>query len=138
MELWSWPIAMIGVKLQWTFFIESANKPVFVDLQKTLICSNIEKAQNTIGKEFICVKMNACVQFSTLIYWIPFVNISNFVWNLILHLLKYVQYQWTNNDIPFSFTVAFHGGKWIMCFVTYIIIESWVCPPRDWTSHGIA
>ena len=73
-------------------------------------------------------------------YSIHFRNISNFVWNLILHLWKYVQYQQTNNDILSSLTVkvALDVGKWMTCIVTDMIVESWVWSPWDKFDHGIA
>ena len=84
-----------------------------------LIFIAFEKAQNTVGKKLIHVRMNACIQFSTLILSNTFCKNSNFVWTLILHLWKHVQYQWTNNDIPSSFTVKnyFLVVKWITCFL---------------------
>ena len=37
LELWSLPKDMMGVMLQWAVFVESANKPVFVNLQQRVI-----------------------------------------------------------------------------------------------------
>ena len=44
---------MMGVTLQWTVFVESANKPLFVNLHQRVITFDlvsIEKSQNTLGK----------------------------------------------------------------------------------------
>ena len=101
---------------------------------------SIEKAQSTyfVRQLFMWHSMHE-ITFPHWFYSIPFKNTSNFVFNIILYILKYVQYLWTNNCTPSSLTVkfAFPVGKWINCFVLNNIIESWVWPPRDRTSHGI-
>ena len=49
LELWSWPEDMMGVTLQWTVFIENANKPEFASWQRTVmygISSLLEMTQS--------------------------------------------------------------------------------------------
>ena len=98
-----------GVMLQWTIFVKSANKPVYVYLQKAVICwiSFLLKRLKThlVRNHFVWEWIN----MFTFLHWIystQFINISNFVSNLIHYLFfKYVQYQWTNNSICWSLTV---------------------------------
>ena len=118
-------------------------QPWIFDLQRTVICLilfllkklKIHLIRNCFMWEWIHV-----FTFLHWIYSIHFINISSFVSNLVLYIWKCVQCQWTNNDIPSSFTVelAFLVGKWINCFVTDIIIERWVWSSWDRTGHGIA
>ena len=49
------------IMLQLTVFVESANKPVFVNLQDVWDLIFIEKPQNILGKIMIHVTMSACV-----------------------------------------------------------------------------
>ena len=57
---------MTGVMLQWTVFVESVNKPVFVNLQCTVILWDliyIEKSLNTLGKLMVFLNFLNCKLF---------------------------------------------------------------------------
>ena len=83
--------------------------------------------------------INACVHFSTLILFNAFLNISNFVSNLILYILKYVWFLSTefNLLIPWN-EIAFLVGKQMTSFTMDTISESWVWLLRDRAHQSIA
>ena len=111
---------MTRVMLLWTVFVESANKPENLYLQRTAIrwiSSVLKRLKTQLIRNWWVWQWMHVFPFLYCFYSIYFKNISNFMSNLFHYVFKYYHYCWSNNYILSSFTmkIAFLWVSDIFC-----------------------